>query len=73
MIMKTLTSIALVAGCAVGQAAPMAQAQTDTQTGAPRILVGTEADRFLDLSLRSKAESGRSVSLSTMRICARAV
>jgi len=52
MIMKTLTRIALVAGCAVGLAAPMAQAQTDTQiqTTAPHIKFGTQADRFLDLS-----------------------
>jgi hypothetical protein len=55
MIMKTLTRIALVVGCAVGLIAPMAQAQTDTQTSAPRILVGTEADRFLDLSPEVKA------------------
>lgn len=52
MIMKTLTRIALVAGCAVGLTAPVAQAQTDTQiqTTAPRIKFGTQADRFLDLS-----------------------
>jgi hypothetical protein len=47
MIMKALTRIAIIAGCAVGLAAPMAQAQTDTQ---PRIIFGTQADRFLDLS-----------------------
>jgi len=52
MIMKTLTRIALVAGCTIGLAAPMAQAQTDTQiqTTAPRIKFGTQANRFLDLS-----------------------
>ena len=56
MIMKTLTRIALVAGCAVGLAAPIAQAQTDTQvqTTAPRIKFGTQADRFLDLSPQTK-------------------
>src|SRR5215213_8263322 len=47
MIMKALTRIALVAGCAAGLAAPMALAQTDTQ---PRIKFGTQADRFLELS-----------------------
>ena len=52
MIMKTLTRIALVAGCAIGLAAPMAQAQTDTQiqATAPRVKFGTQAERFLDLS-----------------------
>jgi hypothetical protein len=52
MIVKTLTRIALVAVCAVGLAAPMAQAQTDMQiqATAPRIKFGTQADRFLDLS-----------------------
>src|SRR5689334_4697067 len=52
MITKILTSIALVAGCAIGLAAPMAQAQTDTQiqATAPRVTFGTQADRFLDLS-----------------------
>jgi hypothetical protein len=52
MIMKTLTKIALVAGCAIGLAAPMAQAQTDRQiqATAPRVKFGTQAERFLDLS-----------------------
>src|SRR4051812_36124751 len=50
--MKTLTRIAIVAGCAVGLVAPMAQAQTDTQaqSTAPRIKFGTQANRFLDLT-----------------------
>ena len=66
MLIKTLIRIALVAGCAVGLAAPMAQAQTDTQiqTTAPRITFGTQADRFLDLSPelgtpRIRSECGR--------------
>jgi hypothetical protein len=52
MIMKTLTRVALVAGCAVGLIAPVAQAQTDTQiqATAPRMKFGTQADPFLDLS-----------------------
>jgi hypothetical protein len=52
MITKFLTRIALVAGCAVGLAAPMAQAQpgTQVQTTAPRMHVGGQNDRFLDLS-----------------------
>jgi hypothetical protein len=64
MIMKTLARIAIVTGCAVGLAAPMAQAQTDTQiqTTAPRIKFGTQVDPFLDLSpdvrSRMRAECG---------------
>ena len=65
MITKILTRIALVAGCAIGLAAPMAQAQTDTklQTTAPHVKFGTQAERFLDLSseqgkARIRAECG---------------
>jgi hypothetical protein len=64
MMRKTLTSIAFVAGCAIGWAAPMAQAQTDTQiqTTAPRLKFGTQVDPFLDLSPdvrnRMRAECG---------------
>jgi hypothetical protein len=52
MIMKTLSRIAFVVGCAVGLAAPMVQAQTDTQiqATAPRVTFGTQTERFLDLS-----------------------
>src|SRR3954449_8371695 len=52
MIIRALTRIVLVAGCTVGLAVPMAQAQTDTQvrSTAPRIKFGTQADRFLDLT-----------------------
>ena len=52
MIMKILTGIALVAGCAIGLAAPMARAQTDTQiqATAPHVKFGTQAEHFLDLS-----------------------
>ena len=64
MMKKTPTSIALVAGCAIGFSALMVQAQTDTQiqTTAPRIKFGTQADPFLDLSpdvrSRMRAECG---------------
>ena len=52
MITKTLTRVALVAGCTVGLAVPTAQAQTDTQiqSTAPRIKFGAQADRFRDLT-----------------------
>lgn len=56
MITKILTRIAFVVGCAVGLAAPMAQAQTGTQvqTTAPRMHVGGQNDRFLDLTEHTK-------------------
>ena len=56
MIIKTLTRIAFVAGCAVGLAAPMALAQTDTQvqTTAPRTHFRGQNDRVLDLSEHNK-------------------
>src|SRR3954452_17247507 len=56
VITKTLARIAILAGCAVGLAAPVAQAQTDTkiQTTAPRIKFGAQNDRFLDLSEHTK-------------------
>ena len=53
MITKSLTSIALVVGCAIGVAAPVAQAQTvDTQwrMNAPRVNPTAQTDRLLDLS-----------------------
>jgi hypothetical protein len=57
MTIKALTRIALIAGCAIGLAAPVAQAQTDAQiqTTAPRIKFGTQVDRFLDLSPEVKS------------------
>jgi hypothetical protein len=56
MIMKTLTRIAIVTGCAVGLATPVAQAQTDAQiqATAPRVKFGMQAERFLDLSEHTK-------------------
>ena len=57
MITKILTRIAFVAGCAVGLATPMAQAQTDTQvqTTAPRTHFRGQNDRFLDLTEQTKS------------------
>ena len=51
MIRKTLARIAFVAGCAVGLAAPMAQAQTT----APHRHFGAQNDRFLDLTEHTKS------------------
>ena len=53
MIKRSLTSIALVAGCAIGLAGAAAQAQTvDTQTrmNTPRVNLSAQNDRLLDLS-----------------------
>ena len=52
MIKKSLTGIILVAGCAIGIAAPVAQAQTfDTQTRMnTRVNPSAQTDRLLDLS-----------------------
>jgi len=57
IILKILATIALVAGCTIGLAAPMAQAQTDTQiqATAPRVTFGTQNDRFLDLTPHTKS------------------
>ena len=52
-MMKTLTSIALVAGCAIALAGPAAQAQTVdtlTQMNAPRVNLSAQNDPLLDLS-----------------------
>jgi hypothetical protein len=59
MIGKTLTSVALIAGCAVALALPMAQAQTvDTQIlmNAPRVNAGDRADWMAG---RNNAESAQ--------------
>ena len=59
MIGKTLNSVALIAGCAVALALPMAQAQTvDTQIlmNAPRINAGDRADWMAG---RNNAESAQ--------------
>ena len=53
MIKKPLTSIALLAGCAIGLAAPVTQAQTvhsQTRMNTPRVNPGAQTDRLLDLS-----------------------
>ncbi len=56
MTKKSLTSIALVAGCAIGLAAPVAQSQTvDAQTrmNAPWVNPSAQADRLLDMGPES--------------------